>query len=148
MATRFLDETRRDVERAIGEGADLPPRMRVADSRPGHATPEFRTFLVPLPEDAGGASPEVLAQVVSRYGRNRTASCLFLTFDVLMDRGGTTEQVLVMEARDRAGTRLFWMQPFHVRGRTVHWGEPEEGGWQDPGAAEMILDSAFGGAGG
>jgi hypothetical protein len=51
--------------------------------------------------------------------------------------------VLVAEARDRAGTRLFWMQPYWLDGASITWGEPDDGGWRDPEEDELILDAAF-----
>jgi hypothetical protein len=51
--------------------------------------------------------------------------------------------VLIAEARDRTGTRMYWMQPYHPAGTRVDWDEPLAGGWMDPGEAEMILDAAF-----
>ncbi|MBD0320162.1 MAG: hypothetical protein ICV87_07510, partial [Gemmatimonadetes bacterium] len=50
---------------------------------------------------------------------------------------------LIAEARDRAGTRMFWVQPFAAKGTSVVWGEPLDGGWRDPGDEEMILDASF-----
>jgi hypothetical protein len=145
MATRFLEEARRDTERAVAEGSDVPPRLRSVHSRAGHATPEFRTLVLQVPDDAAGASPEVLAGMIARYARTRSPTCLLLTLDLLLrSETGEAVPVLVMEARDRLGTRLFWMQSYRVRGGTVTWEEPMEGGWQDPGEEEMILDVGFG----
>jgi hypothetical protein len=144
MATRFLEEARRDTERAVAEGSDVPPRLRSVQSRAGHATPEFRTVILQIPEDAAGASPEVLSGLVRRYARDRAPGAMLLALDlILQDERGTDTPVLVMEARDRLGTRLFWMQRYGVRAGRVRWDDPVEGGWQDPGGEEMILDAAF-----
>ena len=76
----------------------------------------------------------------------KPAACLLLALDVIAPADdGSQGQMLIAEARDRGGTRLFMMQPFRVEKGKVRWQEPLEGGWQDPGGEEMILDAAFGG---
>lgn len=145
MAAAFLEETRRDIERAVAARADLPPRIRMVHERPGHATPEYRTLAVPIPEDSAGASPEVLSTAIARFAKAKRPTCLLLTLDVVSaDETGAEQSLLIAEARDHIGTRLYLMQPFRVSGETVDWEEPLEGGWQDPGGEEMILDAAFG----
>lgn len=139
FATRFLEEVREDIGRAVAEGADTPPRLRSIHERAGHATPEFRTLTIPIPEGIGGASPEVLSGTIARYAATKTPDCLLLALEAITDDG----PVLIAEARDRAGTRLFWMQPYAAVSRRVSWQEPMQGGWTDPDGEEMILDAAF-----
>lgn len=143
-ATRFLEEVRYDIERAAAEGEDTPPRMRSIHERAGHATPEYRTMAIPVPETQAGASPEVLSGAIARYAAQKRPDALLLALDLVMDTGdGGAGPVLVAEARDAGGTRLFWMQPYRVDGKKVEWREPLESGWRDPGEEEMILDAAF-----
>ncbi|MDP9348489.1 MAG: hypothetical protein M3P24_05000 [Gemmatimonadota bacterium] len=143
-ATRFLDEVRGDVERTAGEGGGLPPRLRSVHERVGHATPEYRTLAIPVPDGVAGASPEILSGVIARFAAVKAPEALILAMDLVFDSGsGTPGPVLVAEARDAAGTRLFWMQPYRTDGGRVVWEEPLEGGWRDPGEEEMILDAAF-----
>lgn len=145
MATRFLEEVRGDIGRAALEGADIPPRLRSVHEKPGHATPEFRTLAIPVPEGLGGVPPEILAGTIARYAQTRHPDCLMLAMEAEMDADGEgSRTVLIAEARDRAGTRMYWMQPFRPAGSKVDWEEPLTGGWCDPGEAEMILDAAFG----
>lgn len=142
----FVEEVRRDLEKAAAEGADLPPRLRAVNLRPGQAAPEMRTLGVPIPEGAEGNSPAVLSGLIARYAASRPAACLLLALDVLSaDEDGSQHPLLIAEARDRSGVRFFLMQPFRVREGRVTWEEPLGGGWQDPGGEEMILDAAFGG---
>lgn len=142
-ASRFVDELRSDIERAVAQGADTLPRVRSVHEQAGHASPEFRTFSIPVPETAGGASPTVLSSAIARYSRTRPAQCLLLGLDLEADSPAGGRSVLIAEARDQAGTRLFWMQPYARDGERVVWGEPDEGGWRDPGDDELILDAAF-----
>lgn len=142
-ATRFLEEVRADIDRSAPEGADTPPRLRCVHERPGHATPEYRTLAIPVPEGLAGASPEVLSGLIARYAAEKAPTALLLALDLVLDTGNGPEPVLVSEARDAAGTRLFWMQVYRVDGGKVAWEEPVEGGWRDPGEEEMILDAAF-----
>ncbi|HEX5726310.1 MAG TPA: hypothetical protein VFX98_12635 [Longimicrobiaceae bacterium] len=139
MATRFLEEIRSDIGRTALDGMDTPPRLRAIHERQGHATPEFRTLAIPMPDGAAGASPEILSGAIARYAASKQPDCLILAFEAEMEAG----PVLIAEARDRAGTRLFWMQPYTVQATHVEWGEPLHDGWQDPGGEEMILDAAF-----
>ena len=144
QAHSFLEEVRRDLALAARDGRDLEPRIRYAIERQGHATPEYRTLAIPIPSAMGGASPEVLSGAIASYFEKRSPTCLMLALDaILADSQGEAEPVLICEARDRAGTRLFYLQPFGVDDGKVVWGEPYEGGWRDPGGEEMILDSAF-----
>jgi hypothetical protein len=140
FATRFLDEVRDDIGRARLDGSDTPPRIRSVHERPGHATPEFRTLSIPVPDGFGGLSPEVLSGSIARYAATKKPDCLLVAFEAENGEG----PVLVAEARCRYGTRLFWMQPYSVAGSHVEWGDPVGGGWNDPGDEEMILDAAFG----
>lgn len=144
MATRFLDEVRDDVTRSAPDGADTAPRVRSVHERPGHATPEFRTLAIPVPPGVGAVSPEILSGTIARYAATKKPDCLLLVLEAEVQReDGTLGPVLIAEARDKAGTRLFWMQGYRVRdGRTV-WDGPLGGGWKDPGEEEMILDAAF-----
>ena len=142
MAHEFLEETRRDMERAAAEGADLPPRIRTVHERPGHATPEYRTLTIPIPEGYGGLSPDVLSGAIAKFAAGKKADVLLLALEAENGDG----PLLIAEARCRYGTRLFWMQPYAVTDTRVEWGEPVNGGWNDPGSEEMILDAAFSGA--
>lgn len=139
FAARFMDEVRGDVGRAKMDGSDTPPRIRSVHERPGHATPEFRTLNIPLPEGMCGVSPEVLSGAIARYAAKKRPDCLLLTLEAENDDGS----LLIAEARCKWGTRLFWMQPFRAVDGRVEWGEPVGGGWRDPGEEEMILDAAF-----
>lgn len=132
------------MERAALDGADLPPRIRMIHERSGHASPEYRTLAVPIPEGAEGGSPTVLSTAIARFARTRAPHCLILTLDVVgTSEGGEPLPMLIAEARDRTGTRFYMVQPFTVARARVTWQEPLEGGWRDPGDEEMILDAAF-----
>lgn len=140
----FVEEVRRDLERASAEGADLPPRLRMVNIRPGQTAPELRTLAIPVPPGGEGSSPEILSSLIARYAADKPASCLLLALDVLSAaEDGSQRPLLIAEARERGGTRLFMMQPFAVQQGKVRWEEPLGGGWQDPGGEEMILDAAF-----
>ena len=143
MATRFLDEVRTDVVRAALEGADIPPRLRSVHEKPGHATPEFRTVAIPVPDGLGSVPPEILSGTIARYAQSKKPDCLLLAMEAEMEAEEGARTVLIAEARDRTGTRMYWMQPYTPAGSHVDWGEPLAGGWCDPGEAEMILDAAF-----
>jgi hypothetical protein len=144
MATRFLDEVRGDIGRAALEGADIPPRPRSVHEKPGHATPEFRTVAIPVPDGLGSVPPEILSGTIAKYAQTRKPDCLMLAMEAEMDADGEgSRTVLIAEARDRTGTRMYWMQPYSPAGSRVDWDEPLTGGWCDPGEAEMILDAAF-----
>jgi hypothetical protein len=144
MATRFLEEVRGDIGRAALEGADIPPRLRSVHEKPGHATPEFRTVAIPVPDGMGGVPPEILSGTIARYAKTKKPDCLLLAMEAEMDADGEGNRtVLIAEARDRNGTRMYWMQPYRPAGSRVDWEEPLAGGWSDPGDAEMILDAAF-----
>lgn len=143
FAARFLEDMREDVARAAAEGSDAPPRVRSVHEVPGHATPDFRTIAIPVPHDAP-FSPELLSATIARYAQQKRPDCLLLALEAEMAReDGVTGPVLIAEARDRVGTRLFWMQPYELDGRRIKWGEPRNGGWIDPGEEEMILDASF-----
>lgn len=147
LAHAFLEEARRDLEKASAEGADLPPRLRVVNIRQGQTAPEFRTLAIPVPPGGEGSSPEILSSLIARYAADKPATCLLLALDVVAaDGDGSQQPMMIAEARDRGGTRFFMMQPFRVHEGIVHWEEPLGGGWQDPGGEEMILDAAFAGA--
>jgi hypothetical protein len=143
QAVRFLEEMREDMERAMIDGLDTPPRIRSVHERTGHATPEYRTLNIPIPEGAGGASPTLLSGAIASYARKNPPQCLLLGMDIVMATAEGPRPVLIAEARDRAGTRLFWMQPYWLEGNAISWGEPDEGGWRDPREEELILDAAF-----
>lgn len=144
LAHDFVSEARRDMERAAAEGADLPPRIRTVHDRSGHTSPEFRTLAVPIPESAGGASPEIISDAIARFAARHPPQCLLLVLDVVgTDENGDPRSLLIAEARDSHGTRFFLMQPFEVNRGRVTWLEPLNGGWQEPGDQEMILDAAF-----
>lgn len=139
FAARFLEEARDDIQRCKMDGSDTPPRIRSVHERPGHATPEFRTVTIPIPDGYGGLSPEVLSGAIAKFASSRRPDCLILAFEAENDAG----PLLIAEARCRFGTRFFWMQPCTIGDGHVEWGEPIAGGWQDPGDEEMILDAAF-----
>jgi hypothetical protein len=144
-ARAFLAEVRRDLERATAAGCDLPPRLRSVHVRVGHATPEYRTLAIPN-TPGGSASPEVLSGLIARYAAVRPPSCMILALDGLSEgEDGQPRPILISEARDTVGNRVFWMQPFRVTEGQIEWGEPFGGGWQDPGDQELILDHAFAG---
>lgn len=142
FATRFLEEVRDDIAHNRMDGLDTPPRIRSVHERAGHATPEFRTLNIPVPDGYGGLSPDVLSVAIAHFAGTRKPDCLLLAFEAETGDG----PVLIAEARCRFGTRFFWMQPFSSATTHVEWGEPIDGGWRDPGDEEMILDAAFGGA--
>jgi hypothetical protein len=144
MAHEFVREARVDLARAVREDSDLPPRIRIVHDRPGHTSPEYRTLAVPIPAGAGGASPSVLSGAIARYVRRNPPSCLMLVLDVIApDERGGQQPLLIAEARDTLGNRLFIVQPFRVTDGRITWDEPLEGGWRDPGPEEMIIDAAF-----
>lgn len=144
QAAKFLDEMRYDIERAVLDGSDTPPRVRSVHERTGHATPEYRTLSIPIPDGVGGASPTLLSGAIARFARAKPPQSLLLAMEIVMATADGPRPVLIAEARDRAGTRLFWMQPYWIQDGCVTWGEPEDGGWRDPGTEELILDAAFG----
>jgi hypothetical protein len=144
LAHDFLQETRLDLARAVAEGSDLPPRIRTVHDRAGHSSPEYRTLAVPIPQSAEGGSPTVLSSAIASYAARRPPSCLMLSLDLITTgEDGKPQALLVAEARDRIGTRLFIAQPFTIADGRITWGEPLEGGWRDPGEDEMIIDAAF-----
>ncbi|HEX5520752.1 MAG TPA: hypothetical protein VFX29_03610, partial [Longimicrobiaceae bacterium] len=144
-ADRFLTEVRREVERAIAAQCGTPPRLRSIHERPGHATPEYRNLAIPVPDGIGGTPPDVLSATIARYAEQKRPDRLLLAIDAaICAADGAVCPVLIVEARDRAGTRLFWMQGYTVEdGRVAGWADPHDGGWRDPGAEAMILDAAF-----
>ena len=147
LAHVFIEEVRRDLEKASAEGTDLPPRLRIVHLRAGQAAPELRTLAIPLPSGGEGGSPAILSSLIARYMDGKPASCLLLALDVLSaDDDGSERPLLIAEARAEKGTRLFMMQPFRVHDGRVAWEEPVGGGWQDPGGEEMILDASFPGS--
>jgi hypothetical protein len=77
----------------------------------------------------------VLSRLIARYAATVSPQCLLLVLDALdQDEDGNARSILIAEARDRIGTRLFLVQPFRLaKGRTIQWEEPLEGGWRDPG---------------
>ena len=138
-ATRFVEEVRSDIERAWRDSADLPPRIRSVHETPGHTTPEFRTLSIPIPPGAGSLPVEVLSGLIAHYAGEKRPDRLLLALEAEMDGG----PILIAEARDRGGSRLFWLQPFSRLAGEITWGEPRNGGWCDPGDQEMILDESF-----
>jgi hypothetical protein len=142
LARAFLEEVRHDLTVA-GQRYDLPPRIRTMHTRPGHATPEYRTLAIPkLPP--GVDSTALLSVAIAHYARAKPTCSIVLAFDALVQgEDGEPCPVLMAEARDRWGTRLYLSQPFGFEGGRLIWGEPAEGGWRDPGEEEMILDAAF-----
>lgn len=148
MAHNFLAEVRRDLERAAAAGCDLPPRVRTVHLRPGHATPEYRTLAIPVSPGGEPRSPEMLSALIASFAAVSSPPCMFLALDGLTETAdGEPGSILIAEARDVGGTRLYWMQPFLVRNARLEWGEPVAGGWQEPGDQDLILDAAFAGRG-
>jgi hypothetical protein len=146
LATRFLEEVRDDIGRASREGEDIAPRIRSVHERPGHATPEFRTVAIPLHADLQSLPPEILSGTIAAYARRLQPDCMLLAMEAeARSDDGAPSALLIAEARDRTGTRMYWMQPFEAEEGSVAWGEPLGGGWRDPAEAEMILDAAFAG---
>lgn len=146
LADAFLKDVRHDLAVATARRFDLPPRIRTMHTRAGHATPEYRTLAIPRPP-AGEISTTFLSLAISRYASEKSPCAVVLAFEAtLAAEGGEPVPVLISEARDRWGTRLFFMQPFQSCGGRLVWGEPLGGGWRDPGEEEMILDPAFGSA--
>lgn len=144
LGTTFLNEIRYDLEQTAKREAGCPPRLRAVHERAGHATPEFRTFNLPAPEEGTTASPELLSGLITEYSRSKAPCCLMLGLDLLMQgEDGAAQPLLVIEAKDCSGNRLFWMQPYRVEQTALAWGDPQGGGWQDPGEEEMILDGAY-----
>jgi hypothetical protein len=144
QATRFLDEVRRDVERAVAAGSDTPPRLRSVHRKQGQTSPVYRTLSIDVPEDQRGDFPGFLSRAIARYAREKRPDCLLLAVEAVLPREeGEPGPVIITEARDTSGSRLFWLQPYRVEGRRVEWDEPQNGGWQDPGKEELILDAAF-----
>jgi hypothetical protein len=140
MASAFVEDVRRELERAAAEGLDLPARVRTMHTRPGHATPEYRTLAIPV----AVASPEALSSAIAAFSRQKPPCCIILAFEAVgAGEDGESTPLLIAELRDRWGTRRFFMQPFRVEGVKIGWGEPVEGGWRDPGEEEMILDASF-----
>jgi len=138
-ATRFVEEMRSDLARAARDAADLPPRIRSVHETPGHTTPEFRTLNIPIPDGMGELPIDVLSGVIARYAECKRPDRLLLAMEAEMDG----RPVLIAEARDRAGSRLFWVQAFTRGAGEITWEEPLDGGWRDPGEQEMILDASF-----
>jgi len=143
QATRFLEDARREVERAAHHGSDFPPRIRTVHERPSHSTPEYRNLAIHVPPHLGGASPEALSEMIAQHVGSKPPSCLLLALEAERQEGGEVSSVLIAEVRDRHRTRMFWMQPFTREGGRVRWEEALDGGWRDPGEEEMILDAAF-----
>ena len=139
FAARFLEEVRDDLCRCKMDGSDAPPMIRSVHERPGHATPEYRTLTIPIPDGYGGLSPDVLSGAIAKFAAGKKPDCLLLAFEAENGDG----PLLIAEARCRYGTRLFWMQPYAITDTRLEWGEPVNGGWNDPGGEEMILDAAF-----
>ncbi len=140
FAARFVEEVRDDLGRGKMDGSDTPPRIRCVHELPGHASPEFRTLSIPVPDGFGGMSPEVLSGSIAKYASSKKPDCLLLAFEAETAEHGP---VLIAEARCRYGTRMFWVQPYTVLPSHVEWSEPVDGGWRDPDEEEMILDAAF-----
>jgi len=140
FAARFVEEVRDDLGHAKMDGSDTPPRIRCVHERPGHASPEFRTLSIPVPDGLGGVSPDILSGAIAKYAATKKPDCLLLAFEAETEEHGP---VLIAEARCRYGTRMFWVQPYRLEPTHVEWGDPLDGGWRDPGDEEMILDAAF-----
>jgi hypothetical protein len=144
LADAFLKDVRHDLEVALAQRFDLAPRIRTMHTRPGHATPEYRTLAIPSPP-AGETSTTFLSLAIAHYARAKSPCAIVLAFEAMLEGGEDgPSTVLISEARDRWGTRLFFIQPYRLQGDGLLWGDPVGGGWRDPGEEEMILDRAFG----
>jgi hypothetical protein len=143
-ADRFLDEMRHEIVRCCARGASFIPHLRCVHEKQSHATPEFRTLLIPQGDGVAEISPEALSYTIAEFARRRTPDRLILVMDAVHRQDdGEPEAVLIAEARDRVGTRLFLIQPYRAGNGDVFWHPPRTGSWQDPGDEEMILDAAF-----
>lgn len=143
-ADTFIREMRWEIESAVRAGLDTLPRLRCIDERPGHATPEFRTLAIPISNGGTSASPEVLSGTIANFAQQRSPCRLVLVVDAVQESAeGERGSILIVEARDHLGTRLYFMQPYGTRENRVEWGAPLDGGWHEPGEQEMILDAAF-----
>jgi hypothetical protein len=143
LADAFLKDVRHDLAAATVQRFDLAPRIRTMHTRPGHATPEYRTLAIPSPP-TGETSTTFLSLAIAHYARTKAPCAIVLAFEATLESGDNGPgTVLIAEARDRWGTRLFHIQPYRTRGDGLVWGEPVGGGWRDPGEEEMILDPAF-----
>lgn len=138
-ATRFVDEMRSDLCRAARDGAGVPPRLRCVNETPGHTTPEFRTLNIPIPDGRGSVPLDALSSAIAFYAEAKRPDRVLLAMEAEMDG----RPVLIAEAHDRVGSRLFWVQPFQRVEGGIEWAEPLDGGWRDPAEQEMILDAAF-----
>jgi hypothetical protein len=144
MAQAFLAEVRRDLGKAVAAGCDLPPRLRSVHLRAGHATPEYRTLAIPTTPGSEGPSPDILSSMIARFAGLHPPCCMMLSLDGLSEGAdGSARPILIAEARDAIGTRLFWMQGFRTVEGKIEWEPPMGGGWQDPADQELILDLAF-----
>jgi hypothetical protein len=146
FAERFLEEMRHDIRRSRGAGTDVLPRLRCVNERAGHATPEYRTLIIPMRPGGSPLTPIELSSAIAYYASRRPPDRLLLAMDALHANGGEQPvPVLIAEARDHDGTRLFMMQPYRPaeNGQDIVWEEPLHGGWVDPGEEDMILDAAF-----
>jgi len=146
LAERFLEEMRNDIRRSRGARNDVLPRLRCVHERAGHATPEYRTLMIPLPPGGSPLTPAQLSEAIAYYASRRMPDRLLLAMDALHSNGdGKPQPVLIAEARDHVGTRLFMMQPYSAPDGAcdIVWDEPLNGGWMDPGEEDMILDAAF-----
>ena len=144
MAHAFLAEVRRDLGKAVAAGCDLPPRLRSVHLRAGHATPEYRTLAIPTTPGSEGPSPDILSTMIARYAELHPPCCMMLSLDGISDGpNGIPRPILIAEARDAVGTRVFWMQGFRAVDGKIEWEAPMGGGWQDPAEQELILDGAF-----
>jgi hypothetical protein len=141
----FLDEIKCTIERACYSEQDVMlPRMRAVHERRGHATPEFRTAVIPVAGEAAGQFPELLGRTLAQYARTRPPVALLLAIGLVgIGRNGQPTNLLILEAHDGKGTRRCWKQGYATGSRTVSWDAPELEGWFEPGEDEMILDIAF-----
>lgn len=139
LADRFIEEIRRDVEEGAGRGVDMPPCLRSIHERPGHASPEYRTQTIRLPEEGVEDFPTYLSGVIARYASEKRPDRLLLAVEAVQGEG----TVVIAEARDGHGTRRFRRESYRLEGRRVSWEKPAPEMWHDPGDEEMILDSAF-----
>lgn len=143
LAAAFLDETRRQLERAVAAGVTMPPVLRSVHEKAAHATPEFRTVAIPVPPGCAGLGPGVLSGLIAHFAAEKEPVCLLLALDTAREGEGAGS-LFVVEARDLAGTRRVWMQPYRVQGAEVRWAEPVASGWAEPDEEEaMVLDEAF-----
>ena len=132
FAARFLEEVRDDICRCKMDGSDAPPMIRSVHERPGHATPEYRTLTIPIPDGYGGLSPDVLSGAIAKFAAGKKPDCLLLAFEAENGDG----PLLIAEARCRTDAALL-EQPYRSP-TAAGVGRAPSGGWNDPGRRSFL----------